>query len=96
MPYEHCLIFGAREYFWDDETFHDDCIGIVIDETDRDDELNLREEVSLTQSSKSCSTQTEPWGPPEAAAEAATERLRSIYLGMSLPNPKICPSIVSW
>ena len=37
MPYEHPLIFGAREYFWDDATFHDDCIGILIDETDCDD-----------------------------------------------------------
>ena len=33
MPYEHPLIFGAHEYFWDDDTFHDDCIGILIDES---------------------------------------------------------------
>ena len=67
MVYEHCLIFGAREYFWDDATFHDDCIGIVIDETDRDDELNLHQPLPQTKSSKCCSTQTEPWGPPEAS-----------------------------
>ena len=81
MPYEHPLIFGAREYFWDDATFHDDCIGIFIDETDCDDVISDPEPQTPAKVTKTCSTQTEPWEPPEAAAEAGPERLAILRTG---------------
>ena len=81
MPYEHPLIFGAREYFWDDATFHDDCIGILIDETDCDEIDEMVVDLAPTKKGKTCSTQTEPWAPPEAAAEAGTERLAILRIG---------------
>ena len=65
MPYEHPLIFGAREYFWDDATFHDDCIGIHIDETDCDEIDETMVSLPPIKRGKTCSTQTEPWVSPQ-------------------------------
>ena len=96
MPYEHPLIFGAHEYFWDDDTFHDDCIGIFIDERDCDEIDETGGTLPPTNKGKTCSTQTEPWAPPEAAAEAGTKRLGRSKPGMNLPNAKFRPSRVNW
>ena len=95
MPYEHCLIFGAREYFWDDATFHDDCIGIFIDERDLCETPHPNKSPQSKVVSRTTSTQTEPWAPPEAAAKAGTKRKGRPKSGRCRPNPKFRPSPVN-
>ena len=62
MPYEHPLVFGGGEYFWDDATFHDDCIGIHIDETDCDEIEESEHSIPPQKKVRTCSTQTESPG----------------------------------
>ena len=98
MPYEHPLIFGAHEYFWDDDTFHDDCIGIFnfIDERDCDDVISDPEGKTPAKVTKSCSTQTEPWEPPSAPATSPPPRLVRVLPGTTRPNRKFRPDRAIW
>ena len=96
MPYEHPLIFGAREYFWDDATFHDDCIGIHIDETQVWTREELLDDPPCHKTFRTCSSQTEPWAPPQAAANAGTRLLARPKPGIDRPNRKFRPDRMKW
>ena len=96
MPYEHPLIFGASEYFWDDATFHDDCIGIFIDETDPDEIDETVCTLPPIKKGKTFSTQTEPWAPPEAAANSGTRLLGRPKPGIDRHSRRFRPFRMKW